>query len=73
MGGDDTELGVGAAERDELALDNGDDFGAGFNGHVAARNHDTIGSFDDLFEIFLGFDGFFGLDFGDNFSGRAEG
>ena len=73
LGGDDAEFGVGAAESDELALNNWDDFGAGLDGHVTTCNHDAIGGFDDFFEMFLGFNGFFGFDFRDHFGGGAEG
>ncbi len=72
MGGDDTELGVGATERDELTLDDGDDFGASFDGHVATCDHDTIGGLDNFFEGFLGFDSFLGFDFRDNLGSGAE-
>ena len=73
LGGDDAEFAVGAAEGDELALDNRDDFGAGFDRHVAAGNHDAVGSFNDGLEVFVGGDGFFGFDFGDDFGGAAVG
>ena len=72
LSGDNTELGMGTAKGDEFALDDRYYFGTGFDGHVAAGDHDAIGSFDNFFERFFGFDGFFGLDFGDDFGGGAE-
>ena len=58
---------------DKFSLNHGDNFGAGFDRHVATCNHNAVGSFDDFFEMFVGGNGFFGFDFGNYLCGRAEG
>ena len=72
LGGDDAEFGMGAAKCDEFALDDRNDFGAGFDSHVATSNHDAVGGFYDIFEILLRFDGFLGFDFRNNLGGGTE-
>ena len=54
-------------EADELALDDGDDFGADFVGHIAAGDHDGVAGFDDFFQVFVTFNGLFGFNLGDDF------
>ena len=71
LGGHDAELGVLTAKFNQFALDDGDDFGADFVGHVATSHHDGVAGLDDLFEVLVGFDGLFGFDFGDDFGLRA--
>ena len=71
LGGYDAEFGVLTAKFNQFALDDGDDFGADFVGHVATSHHDGVAGLDDLFEVLVGFDGLFGLDFGDDFGLRA--
>ena len=36
---------------------------------VATSYHDSIGGFNDSFQSFVGFDGFFGFDLSDDFGG----
>ena len=67
LGGDDADFGVLTAEADEFALDDGDDFGANFVGHIAAGDHDGVAGLDDFFQMLVAFNGFFGLNLGDDF------
>ncbi len=62
---------MSTAESDELALDNWDDFGAGFDGHITASDHDAVGGLDDCLKMFVGFDSFLGLDFRDDVGSGA--
>ena len=73
LSSDDAEFGMSTTHGDELALNHRDDFGAGFDGHIATGDHDAIGSFDDFFEMLVGDDSFLSLNFGDYLGCGAEG
>ena len=67
LGGNDADFSVLTTEADEFALDDGDDFGANFVGHIAAGDHDGVAGLDDFFQMLVAFNGFFGLNLGDDF------
>lgn len=71
LGGDDAKFAIGATERNEFSLDDWHDFGASFDSHVAAGNHDAVSGSHDGLKIFVRRDGLFGFNFSDDLGGAT--